>query len=177
MLRPTSRFSCCVADIVPDQKDQSPDRFLLGIGALCVAAGLYFGLIGLGLVRPPSKVNGPLWLVLCAGLVFAAGGLTVIVRGALGMDDKQQDLPANAPQWLKVMCWLAGLTVAAGLALIGTWIAFGPGEREFTMSATISGPIGGGVGRVMFGIGAIMTWLMVIAFARHGARKLFGKKI
>lgn len=159
---------------MPDQKAKPTDWFLLGVGALCVALGLYFALIGLGLVRPPSRVNGPLWIVLCAGLVFAAGGATVIVRGALGMDDKEQDLPADAPRWLKIACWLAGLTVAAGLALMGTWIAFGPGERDFTMSATLSGPLSGGFGRVLFGLAAIMTWLMVIVFAHHGAKKIFG---
>ena len=159
-----------------DQKAQAPDRMLLAIGTLCVAAGIYFGMIGFGIVRPPSKVNGPLWLVLCAGLVFAAGGAVVIVRGALGMDDKEQDLPANSPRWLKVVCWLAGLLTVASLAAIGSWIAIGGGPREFSMSGAISGSVGEGIGRVMFGIGAIMAWLMVVAFARSGAKKIFGKK-
>jgi hypothetical protein len=43
------------------------------------------------------------------------------------------------------------------------------------MMGPISGSIGEAVGRTAFGIGAIISWLIVAAMARAGAKKIFGK--
>jgi hypothetical protein len=154
----------------------APDRTLMGFGALTAAAGLYFCLVGFGMLPPPGRVNGPLWIVTCAGLVFLAGGVAVIVRGELGLDDRARELPNDAPAWLRTIYILAGLVAAAGLAGIGTWVAFGGGHHGIKISGPISGPVGDGIGRTAFGIGAIVTWILFIHMARVGARKLFGKK-
>ena len=159
-----------------DQNAPSPDWTLVAIGALTAAAGFYFGLVGLGAVPAPSKINGPLWIALCVALVFLAAGIALIVRGALGIDDQSSELPAGAPVWVAMVYWLAGVLAAAGLAGIGTWVAFGGGTRQFSISGFISGPVGEGIGRAIFGIGAIITWLLVAAMAHRGAKKIFGKK-
>lgn len=65
---------------------------------------------------------------------------------------------------------------AAGLAGIGSWVAFGGGHHGIKMSGAISGPVGEGIGRTVFGIGAIITWILVIHMARVSAKKFFGKK-
>jgi hypothetical protein len=152
------------------------DRTQLAIGALTAATGLYFVLVGLHALPPPSRSHAPAWIVVLCGLVFLAGGLAVVARGAAGMNDQQRDMPESAPFWARVIYWLAPVVAAGGLAAIGTWVAFGPGERHFSISGPIAGPLGDDIGRVVFGLGAILTWLLVAALARAGAKKLFGGK-
>jgi hypothetical protein len=149
---------------------------VIAIGALTAAAGVYFALVGIEAVPPPSKIHGPIWLSLFVALVFFSMGIAVLVRGATGADDGSGDLPANAPVWIKTVYWLGSLLAAIGLAGLGTWVAFGSGPRHFSMSGPIVGPVGDGIGRVVFGIGAIITWLLVAVMAHAGAKKIFGKK-
>jgi hypothetical protein len=162
--------------LVADQNTAAPDWTLIAIGVLTAAAGAYFGLVGFEIVPPPSRINGPMWIALFVGLVFFSGGIAVIVRGATGVGDQSGDLPADTPVWIATVYWLAGVLAAAGLAGIGTWVAFGAGTRHFSMSGFFSSSVGEGIGRTVFGIGAIITWLIVAAMARIGARRIFGKK-
>jgi hypothetical protein len=154
------------------------DRSLLLIGAVAAAFGLYFILMGFGLLPEPSKRNAPLWIGIPACLAFFCAGACVIVRGLLGLNDKQSDLPDDAPLWMKAVYYFAGTVAAGGLASVGSWVAFGGGTRHFNMSVSgfMSGSVSEGIGRTLFGFGAIMVWLMVIALARRSARKVFGKK-
>jgi len=161
---------------VAKQTTRSPDRTLMGFGLLTAAFGLYFCLVGIGVLPMPNRAHGPNWIVVCAGLVFLAAGGAVVVRGELGLDDSERELPVDAPAWLTSIYALCGLVAAAGLAAIGTWVAFGDGHRGFKMSGPISGPVGEGLGRTLFGIGTIVTWILVIHIARVTARKIFGKK-
>jgi hypothetical protein len=85
-------------------------------------------------------------------------------------------MPDTAPRWARVTYALAPVVVAAGLAAIGSWIAFGAGERHFSMAGMIGGPVGEGTGRVVFGLGALVTWLLVLALARACAKQIFGRK-
>jgi hypothetical protein len=168
---PTYRAGLAVAE----QNVSTRDWTLIGPGALTAAIGLYYCLAGIGFFAPLQKANGPGWLGLLVGLVFLAGGLAVMLRGAVRADDKSGELPSSAPKWAAAVYWLLGMLVAAGLAGTGTWVAFGSGSRHFMMMGPIAGPIGETVGRTAFGIGAIISWLMVVAMARAGAKKIFGK--
>jgi hypothetical protein len=148
------------------------NKGLLAIGALVAGGGLYLMLVGVDLLPPPSHTEAPNWVVLCCGLVFMPAGLAVLVRGWLGVEDSERDLPEDAPVALKAIYSFAGVGAAAALAMVGSWVAFGPGERHFSMT----GPIGDGLGRTVFGLGAVLTWIAVALFARAAARKVFGKK-
>jgi len=159
-----------------DQNTCSPNWSLIALGVLTAAAGAYFGLVGFEIAPPPSRVNGPIWIALFVGLVFFSSGVAVIVSGATGAYDRAGELPADTPVWIATVYWLAGVLAAAGLAGIGTWVAFGGGPRAFSMSGFISGPLNEIIGRTVFGIGAIITWLLVVLMARAGAKKIFGKK-
>lgn len=158
-----------------DQKS-TRDWKLAAIGVAVAAFGVYFGLIGFEVVSPPSRVNGPIWLALVVALIVAPTGLTLIVRALSGTDDDSSDLPDDAPVWMKCVYWLDAVIAAAGLATIASWVAFGPGTRHFAMSGPIFGPVGESIGRTVFGIGAIITWLIVLVFARAGVKKIFGRK-
>jgi hypothetical protein len=151
------------------------DRQLLVIGAVCAAGGAYFVLAGLGLAPPPSRINGPLWLSICIGLVFLAGGVLVGVRGWLGVPDTA-DLPQDAPRALIAAQWIAVVAACAGLALAASWVAFGDGERQFVLPLPLNGALGEYLGRAAFALSAVLAWLVTAAFARAGAKRVFGKK-
>ncbi|HEY5305196.1 MAG TPA: hypothetical protein VIJ52_00815 [Pseudolabrys sp.] len=152
-------------------------RSTLIVGAITGAFGLYMCLVGVGMLPPPSRINGPVWLAAAAGLAFLCAGVSVMLRGLIGMDDRQSELPADAPLWVLVTYWLTAVIAAASLASIGTWIAFGYGDRPISISGPFTGPVGEDVGRTVFGIGTLLSWFIVVTLARHGARKIFGKKI
>jgi hypothetical protein len=156
---------------VAEQNVSTRDWTTIGLGVLTAAIGLYYCLAGLGFFASLQKAKGPGWI----GLVFLAGGLAVILRGVVRADDKSGELPASAPKWVAAVYWLLGMLVAAGLAGTGTWVAFGSGPRRFMMIGPITSSIGETVGRTAFGIGAIISWLIVAAMARAGAKKIFGK--
>lgn len=149
------------------------------IGVLAGAAGFYFLLVGAGILPipgGPANVNGPLWLVFCAGLTFLLAGVAVILQ-ALGRADDQGEFPADAPRWLRVAQYLIGVVIFASFGAIGSWIAFGSGERVFSGSFLFFSPAANAqIGRITFGIGAVIVWLCTIAFVVAGARKFFGRK-
>jgi hypothetical protein len=152
------------------------DWGLVAIGIVFAGGGLYFALVGLGLTPSPSKLYGPNWLALAVGLVFGSAGLSVTVRGWLAVPDNQPNLPDDAPAAAVAVQWLAALIIMAGLASIGTWIAIGPGERSFAIMLPAKGSLGETVGRVAFGTGAVITWLMTFVMAAKAIQKVFGKK-
>ncbi len=159
--------------------DQNASTFswpLIALGVLTAGIGVYFGLVGLEALPPPSRINGPMWIALFVALVFFAAGISVIVSGATGAYDRSGELPPGTPLWIATIYWLAGLLAAAGLAGIGTWVAFGAGTRHFSMTGFISGSLGESIGRTVFGIGAIITWFFVAVIVRSGAKNIFGKK-
>lgn len=151
------------------------DRALLAIGAVCAGGGVYFLLAGFGLVPPPGKINGPQWLGACIGLVFIAGGVMALVRGWLNVTDSQ-DLPPDAPRALVALQWLAAVAACAGLASAGTWVAFGDGPRHFVLPIPLGNSLGEIIGRAAFAFGALLAWLITLAFAHAGAKKVFGRR-
>jgi hypothetical protein len=160
----------CGEDDMKRREPATPNE-MLGIGLLTVGVGLYFSLIGLGLLPIPGgprNLHGPLWIVLCCGLAFLLGGCCILLQRAAKANPVTGEMPANAPHWVRVAQYLMGVAIFACFALIGSWIAFGPGERTF--GGTV--PTGPTFGRIVFGIGAIITWAATIGFAVSGFRKL-----
>ena len=80
-------------------------------------------------------------------------------------------------KWVRLIYLMIGPLVIASLAAIGTWIAFGPGERDISMSAPFfEGPSMEWIGRGAFGFGAIVTWLAAALIARSVLRKILGRE-
>jgi hypothetical protein len=147
---------------------------LVAIPLLMIGIGGFFSLVGLGVVPPPGgpkNLHAPLWIVLCAGLAFLLGGLAFGLNTIGGANPETGELPKDAPRWIPIARHAIGVMIFASFATIGSWIAFGPGERAF--GGTV--PIGSIGGRIVFGIGAIIVWLCTIAYAVSGARKLRGR--
>ena len=148
---------------------------ILALGFIAAGIGLYFMLVGLGLLPipgGPKNLHAPLWVVFAAGLAFALAGIAVLMHG-FGYTNNDGEPPAGAPRWVPVFQYLMGLAIFASFGAIASWIAFVPGPREFTGSGFgAEAPVSAIVGRVGFGIGAIIIWLATIAVAVSGARKL-----
>jgi len=159
-----------------DQKQQQPTRReAIVIGAIAAAFGLFFVLVSLGIVPLQGKAKAPMWVVALAGLCFLLGGLAVLVPAAVtGVVRADGELPEGSPQWLRLVQYLFGLAIFASFAAIGSWVAFGPGVRSFGSNLPLLSSSGANemIGRIAFGIGAVITWLCLIAFARYGWRKL-----
>ena len=160
--------------------DQSPSSrgTTIGLGAITAAIGFYIVLVGVGVLPLPGEARAPMWVVMLAGLCFLLGGLGVLLPAAFtGEVRNDGELPAGSPHWLRVFQYLLVLTLFAAFAMIGSFIAFGPGARSFSVSAPIGSTSEGNevFGRVAFGLGAIITWLCLLLVAVSGWRKLVGR--
>jgi hypothetical protein len=146
----------------------------MGVGAIFAAIGLSIVLVGVGALPPPGVANAPMWVVVLAGLCFLLGGLGVLIPAAVTGEVRDDgELPAGAPYWLRVFQYLLILTIFAAFAMIGSFVAFGPGTRSFSVSVPFVSTSGGSeiFGRIAFGVGAIITWLCLILVAVGGWRK------
>ena len=86
----------------------------------------------------------PRWVGAAAGFVFILGGVAIA-------------LPPHATRAVNIV----GALMVTALTTVGGWVAFAPGERQFSssISAGAVAMSGGGnewVGRIAFGIGAIL---------------------
>src|SRR5205814_360162 len=117
--------------------------------------------------------NDPHWLVLCVGLAFLLAGVAIAIQ-TFGHANAAGELPPAAPRWMRAVQYLSTFTIVACLGAIGTWVAFGPGEREFSGGLPFLGPaVNSMIGRSAFGVGAVLTWLCLAAIAVTGLRKHF----
>jgi hypothetical protein len=68
--------------------------------------------------------------------------------------------------------------IAGALAIIGTYVAIGSGPRAFNLSAPLAEmqTTGEAVGRTVFGLGAVIVWITVIALTVGTVRKLFDRR-
>jgi hypothetical protein len=150
---------------------QNSRGMILGVGLLALAIGIYFTLVGLGVLPAPGRQNAPGWIVVCAGLVFALGGMSLLTQFA-GRANEQGELPPDAPRWIKPVQQAAGLTIVGLFATIGSWIALLGQADGFGASAPI--PVGVTVIRIGFGLGAVVMWLFFFAQLKRTLRQAFG---
>jgi hypothetical protein len=150
---------------------------MIAIGIGVTAVGLYFMLVGanvLPIPGGPKNLHAPLWVVVCAGLVFFLGGASVLIGGIRA--NAKGEVPKDTPGWLAVVHYLVGLAIFGSFAAMTSWVAFGPGPRQFSGSLTgLESSVGAGIGRTVFGIGAAFMWLATIVIAVSGVRKLRGQ--
>jgi hypothetical protein len=96
----------------------------------------------------------------------------VTLQALGGASPTTGELPSGAPFWMRAAQSGLGLGASALLAVIGSWVAFGPGERAFSVTGFISGPANEVLGRTVFGFGAVIAWLCVILGAVGAVRRL-----
>src|SRR5260370_20942167 len=148
----------------------------LPFAALAAAIGVFYILIGLRLLPVSDAAahrNDPHWLVLCVGLAFLLAGVAIAIQ-TFGHANAAGQLPAAAPRWMRAGQHLSAFAIIACLGAIGSWVAFGPGEREFSGGLPFVSPaVNSMIGRSAFGAGAVLIWLCLAAMAVSGLRKYF----
>jgi hypothetical protein len=155
---------------------QASPHDVIGVGVAFSAAGLYF-MLGAAGYLPMPETNGPSAIVFCTGLAFLFAGLTCVVRARAGMLNMESDVPDTAPRWTKLSYRVLAIGAAGALATIGTFIAIGSGPRAFSLPAPFVEMQTGGetIGRTVFGLGAVIVWIYVIALTVGTVRKLFDR--
>ena len=84
------------------------------------------------------------------------------------------ELPADAPRWLRLVQYLIAVAIFCCFGAIASWIAFGPGERQFSGTfMTGNATIDAAIGRTAFGVGAVIIWLCTAAVIGSGIRRVF----
>lgn len=129
-------------------------------------------------VRPTS--NTPGWVVVSIGLAFLFAGIILFSDAAAGGTGPDGQLLDTAPAWVKPFQSVMALAIAATLASIASWIAFGSGERHFSMSISLpfiaARKLGGDtMGRWAFGIGAVLILCVIAGVLVSVARKALAK--
>jgi hypothetical protein len=142
------------------------------LGLMAVAIGLLAILLSLGLLgsAPSSKPTENSWLGVVFGIAFLFAGISAIIQAVAARGyPTTAELPASTPTWLRLLHTLLGLGIIISLGAMFTWIAIGPGKREFTGSGAIFGET---VGRIAFGIGAMLFWIALGVFVFTKLRRL-----
>jgi hypothetical protein len=151
-------------------------RRAAGKAAICaglasLAAGGFIVLVASGAV-PVQDARAPAWVIAASGGAFVVAGLILMIQAFGRASGSTGELPADAPGWMRTSQWLFSLVIWGLMAAIGSWVAFGPGPRSFSMS--LGGLLGPGpdiVGRVAFGVGAAITWLGFAAVLAQGLKR------
>ena len=156
---------------------QASPHDVIGVGIAFSAAGLYVMLGAAGYVPMPES-NSPAFISFCAGAAFLFAGLTCMVRARAGMLNIETEMPGSAPRWMQAAYRVLAIGAAGALAIIGTYVAIGSGPRAFSLSASLveTQTIGEAIGRSVFGLGAVIVWIMVIALTVGTVRKLFDRR-
>ena len=102
-----------------------------------IALGALITLAAAGLL-PSKGGDAPAWVVACAASIFVFAGSLLVLRSFMGGDMHERELPRGVPLQLRVAYYLLGLAVVGALATVGTWVAFGPGERALCSVASVS---------------------------------------
>ena len=157
---------------------QASPHDVIGVGVAFSAAGLYLMLGAAGYVPMPegNSPNSPAFIGFCAGAAFLFAGLTCMVRARAGMLNMETEMPDSAPRWTKVSYRVLAIGGAGALATIGTYVAIGSGPRAFGLSAPFVATAGEVLGRTVFGLGAVIVWIIVIALTVGTVRKLFDRR-
>jgi membrane glycosyltransferase len=147
------------------------NKTTIAMGVLSMAVGVIplFAMSGI-LPRGSAPADpAPSWMGWLIGAMFVAAGFIVILRGVLGASDESGALPANAPRPLRLANDILAVGIVCALALLFSWVAFGPGPRHFSVGVAglWMGTSGAGdaIGRVAFGFCAILIWCVIGAFA------------
>ena len=155
-----------------------PNKTNIAVGLLTMALGLIPVLVMAGILpRGHSADSAPSWIGLLIGLAFFCAGLLVVMRELAGIgNDARALMTQNLPWPLHAASDLLVGVILFSMAATFTWVAFGPGPRHFSVSVGMmfwTRTSGGGdtVGRAAFGFGALLFWLIAVAFVRDAVRR------
>jgi hypothetical protein len=146
----------------------------LFMSGLCLIMGTVVFLIGIGVI--PSGDASPSaatrLLAIGTGLLFIFAGFTIIVRDLSGARNGEE-IPANAPFYLKLTGSLLNVALLAIFASVMSVIAFGPlfAGGALPDMTTQMGGLGAAIFRIINGVFAIVFWYAVIYLIYDKIRK------
>ncbi len=135
--------------------------------------GLLVGFLGafvtaMAVASDGSNLHAPRWVAAAGGAVFLLAGAAVLKQYAIDGGAVVADDPWGP---------LFGALISGCLTAVSAWIAFAPGDRSFQVRSSV--PIPGlppsateWIGRIGFGIGAILAGAITLAFAMMLVRRL-----
>jgi hypothetical protein len=153
-----------------EQDRQSSATSTIVCGLIAAAIGLFVIVGGLAKHGLDPVDGEPAWLGILCGLIFVLGGGAVVIQTVIN-DGKtpEGELPASTPGWLRAAYQLICVTIVVSMGALASWVAFGPGERQFSGNGGFLGP---SVGRAAFGFGAALIWITLAAFGFAKIRRL-----
>jgi hypothetical protein len=160
-------------------------RAAIRVGILIMALGVAPILGALEIIPMPLTPGTPAWVGVCAGLVFILAGAAVIngyafppadLKVRTTTESRRSGLAAKADGHYRYHLQnILGLVICAIFAAISGWIAFGPGERQFSSSISLpfytsEGRGGEWIGRAAFGISTLMCIVFVVVILVRSLR-------
>jgi hypothetical protein len=154
--------------------DRPPiDRSTVFASIVSLAGGVAMILASIGVIPfEPHRGEAPKWLLSVAGAAFALAGLGVMLLGLGRGSAASGELPPGAPAWMRIAQGVLALGAGTAIAVLGSWVAFGPGHRAFTFGGLITGPVSEGLGRAIFGVAAVVTWLCLGLAGAYAVRRM-----
>src|SRR5262249_10480012 len=101
------------------QTNTPADKSTIACGLLTVAMGAFLAFQPSGLVNMGAGPEGdtPAWIGVCAGLVFIAGGLAVVLQSLpFAKFAGGGNFSAETPTWVRSVTLALVLTIVGGLA-------------------------------------------------------------
>jgi hypothetical protein len=133
---------------------------MVAFGSIFICVGAVIFLVALDIISVPEEdIHAPRWVLAAVGMVFALAGVMAMVQG----------LKASMGGHPFIKWAYNGLLLVFMILFAAPfhWIAFAPGEREFSTTTSIpfvsvttsGGDLGG---RLAFGCGAVLMDLILI---------------
>ncbi|MFQ5944949.1 MAG: hypothetical protein ACE5NC_01690 [Anaerolineae bacterium] len=137
-------------------------RGTIGFGLILIVFSLFAFAIATGTLPAESVgLEAPPWIAALVGGILGLFGALILFTG---MSERE----GGSGPWAELLSLLQPWAVALIItlfAIVGGWIAFGPGEREFEGGLSlffieIEGPSPEFEGRCAFGLGAVLAGLI-----------------
>jgi hypothetical protein len=148
-----------------------------------VIVGVALALAGVAIIltsvyADSERFHAPRWVVSSMGGAFLFFGAWTAVAYALGYDPKRSDQTLPSPA-VQLAVFIPGILLFAAPF---HWVAFGPGPRQFSTTFSIPflsvrSPGGAVVGRGMFGIGALLVDVLLVATVVRLVHRIERRKI
>jgi len=128
----------------------------VAMGAIGILSGL--GVLPRGRSDPTIPLAEQQALAITIGAVFAAGGASAMLSA----------FPGGVA---RLAMRLLGFVIVVGLTTVLGWVAIGSGSRGFSSPLAFLGPqVNDTVGRILFGVVALMGLLMAVRMVRGVGR-------
>ena len=135
-------------NLPPSKETNARQRLVTGI--VVIVIGVAIALVAVGMIPvDPRSINCPLWVLLLVGLLMVCGGLAALA----GLGSTASTV-------------LVGLAVTM-MAVVFTWVAgWAPSDGISGGIPFLPPPWNRAVGRIAFGIGAVLIWALAVVIWR-----------